>query len=78
MDLVAPGSGQRVFVPVIERYLKRITFDAGYAPTFALPQYGRAEVIVDPRGPSACRSSPTAARVEVVLERFKAGESSRS
>lgn len=76
MDLVAPRSGQRVFVPVVERYLKRIKFDAGYAGVLSLPQYGRAEVIVDPRRsfglPIFARG---AARVEVVLGRFKGGES---
>ena len=76
MDLVAPRSGQRVFVPVVERYLKRITFDAGYAGTLALPQYGRAEVIVDPRRSFGLPIfAAGAARVEVVLGRFKAGES---
>ncbi len=76
MDLVVPRSGQRVFVPVVERYLKRIKFDDGYAGVLALPQYERAEVIVDPRRsfglPIFARG---AARVEVVLGRFKSGES---
>jgi uncharacterized protein (DUF433 family) len=76
MDLVVPRSGQRVFVPVVERYLKRITFDGGYAGVLALPQYGRAEVIVDPgRSFGLPIFARGAARVEVVLGRFKGGES---
>ena len=76
MDLVAPRSGQRVFVPVVERYLKRIKFDTGYAGVLALPQYRRAEVIVDPRRSFGLPIFASgAARVEVVLGRFKAGES---
>jgi len=76
MDLVAPRSGQRVFVPIVEKYLKRIKFDAGYAGVLALPQYGRAEVIVDPaRSFGLPIFASGAARVEVVLGRFKAGES---
>lgn len=76
MDLVVPRSGQRVFVPVVEHYLKRIKFDTGYAGVLALPQYRRAEVIVDPRRSFGVPIfAKGAARVEVVLGRFKAGES---
>jgi uncharacterized protein (DUF433 family) len=76
MDLVAPRSGQRVFVPVVERYLRRIKFDTGYAGVLALPQYRQAEVVVDPRRSFGLPIFANgAARVEVVLGRFKAGES---
>lgn len=75
-ELVAPRSGQRVFAPVVDRYLRRITYDGRYAAVLALPQYERAEVIVDPRrGFGAPIFSRGATRIEVVLGRFKAGES---
>ena len=74
-DLVAPRSGQRVFVQVVERDLKRISFADGYASTLHVPQYGAADVVIDPRRsfglPIFARG---AARVEVVLGRFKNGE----
>lgn len=74
-ELVAPRSGQRVFNPVVERYLKRITFDAGYAGVLELPQYESARVIVDPRRSFGLPIfAKGAARVEVVLGRFKNGE----
>lgn len=74
-ELVAPRSGQRVFTPVVERYLTRITFERGYAGVLELPQYERARVVIDPRrsfGVPIFASG--AARVEVVLGRFKHGE----
>ena len=74
-ELVVPRSGQRVFTPIVEQYLKRITFEAGYAGILGLPQYERARVIVDPRrsfGVPIFASG--AARVEVVLGRYKNGE----
>lgn len=75
MELVAPRSGQRVFAPVVSKYLQRITFEDGYAGVLQLPQYGHANVVVDPRrsfGSPIFASG--AARVEVVLGRFKNGE----
>lgn len=75
-DLVAPRSGQRVFTPVVERYLKRITFESGYAGMLTLPQYETANVVVDPRRSFGLPIFANgAAEVEVVLGRFKAGES---
>lgn len=74
-ELVAPRSGQRVFVEVVDRYLKRITFQDGYAGMLALPHYGSAEVVVDPRRSFGLPIFANgAARVEVVLGRFKNGE----
>jgi uncharacterized protein (DUF433 family) len=75
-ELVAPRSGQRGFVEVVDRYLKRITYDQHYAGILALPQYQSAQVIVDPRRSFGLPIFANgAAEVEVVLGCFKAGES---
>lgn len=77
-DLVVLRSGQRVFRPVIEEYLRRIDYDPvdGYARLIHVPAYERAQVLVDPRrsfgAPILARG---AARVRDILERFWAGES---
>jgi len=65
-----------VFSEIVQSYLKRITFaDDGWAERIALPQYGRATVIADPR---FSFGQPTfghgRARVADVLDRFWAGE----
>jgi uncharacterized protein (DUF433 family) len=73
-ELVAPRSGQRVFVEVVDRYLQRITYDQHYAGILALPQYQSAQVIVDPRRSFGLPIFANGA-VEVVLGRFKSGES---
>lgn len=75
-ELVVVRHGQRVFSEVIESYLRRVTFAAdGWASRIRLPQYGRAEVIADPRfrfGQAAFVHGR--ATVTDVLERFWAGE----
>lgn len=77
-DLVVLRSGQRVFRPVIEEYLRRIEYNPadGYARLIHVPAYDRAQVVVDPRrafgAPILARG---AARVGDILERFWAGES---
>ncbi|OLL73894.1 hypothetical protein Ae168Ps1_2279c [Pseudonocardia sp. Ae168_Ps1] len=74
-ELVAPRSGQRVFTPVVQRYLQRITFEDGYARLVELPRYERARVVVDPdRSFGVPIFASGAARVGVVLGRFKRGE----
>lgn len=74
-ELVAPRSGQRVFVEIVDRYLRRITFEGGYASMLRLPRYGSADVVIDPqRSFGLPIFSRGAARVEVVLGRFKNGE----
>lgn len=70
-------SRQRVFAPVIKDYLKRIYYATdGWAGRLRLPQFER--VIVDPRrafGQPIFEKG--AARIEDVLDRFKAGDSLR-
>ena len=75
-DLVVVRSNQRVFNPVVEAYLERIDFaDDGWARVLHLPQYGPADVVVDPsRSFGLPIFARGAARVEVVLGRFKNGE----
>lgn len=76
-NLVAVRSGQRVFADVIRDYLELVTFGAdGWPDRVALPAYRSARVIVDPRlafgRPIFERGG---ARVEDVLDRWRAGES---
>lgn len=76
-QLVVVRNDQQVFQDVVEAYLRRIDFAAdGWARVIHLPQYRTADVLVDPERsfgiPIFARG---AARVEVVLSRFKAGES---
>lgn len=76
-ELVVVRNHQRVFQEVVDAYLRRIEFAPdGWASVIHLPQYRAADVVVDPERsfgiPIFARG---AARVEVVLGRFKAGES---
>lgn len=76
-ELVVVRNNQRVFQEVVDAYLRRIEFASdGWASVIHLPQYRAADVVVDPERsfgiPIFARG---AARVEVVLGRFKAGES---
>lgn len=78
-ELVVVRKKQYVFAPVVERYLKLITYGTdGYPDLVRLPVYPRAEVVVDPRRsfgqPIFARGG---ARVADVLDRFLAGESLR-
>lgn len=48
--LIVPRSGQYVFKDIVEHYLKQISFaDDKFASTIRLPQYGDANVVLDPR-----------------------------
>lgn len=75
-ELVVVRSDQRVFAPVVEAYLRRIEFAKdGWASALHFPQYGSADVVVDPtRSFGLPIFARGAARVEVVLGRFKNGE----
>jgi uncharacterized protein (DUF433 family) len=46
--LVVVRSGQRVFRPVVRDYLTMVTYENGWTRRIELPQYGKAEVVVDP------------------------------
>ncbi|MCU1675033.1 MAG: hypothetical protein JWN77_3146 [Frankiales bacterium] len=76
-NLVVVRSGQRVFVEVMQQYLKRIEFDsAGWAQLLHLPGYEVADVVVDPsRGFGQPIFERGGARVQDALEMFRAGES---
>jgi uncharacterized protein (DUF433 family) len=76
-ELVVVRNGQRVFHDVVADYLRRIEFGPDdWAQLIHLPRYRTADVVVDPERsfgiPIFARGG---ARVQVVLNRFKAGES---
>ncbi len=77
LELVVVRNGQRVFVPVIESYLRRIEYGPdGYAALIHLPVYDHAEVVADPtRSFGAPIFEHGGARVDDVLHRFWAGDS---
>lgn len=69
-------SRQRVFAPVVEEYLKRITYGGdGYAVRLVSPATSRSLVVADPE---RAFGQPIfihgAVRVEDVLDRWRAGE----
>jgi uncharacterized protein (DUF433 family) len=76
-QLVVVRNNQGVFQEVVAAYLRRIEFASdGWAQVLHLPQYRTADVVVDPdRSFGVPIFARGAARVEVVLSRFKAGES---
>ena len=79
-QLVVVRNNQQVFQEVVDAYLRRIDFAPdGWARALHLPHYRTADVVIDPERsfgiPIFARG---AARVEVVLGRFKAGESIES
>ncbi len=48
--LIIPWSGQYVFKDIVEHYLRQISFaDDKFAAMIRLPQYGDANVVLDPR-----------------------------
>lgn len=79
LQLVVVTSGQRVFVPVISDYLRRIEYGAdGFPRLIRVPGYEQARVVADPaRSFGAPIFERGGARVEDVLERFWAGDSIR-
>ena len=73
-DLVVVRNGQRVFTEVVDRYLRTITYDAGWVRRIRLPQFP-VDVQVDPDinwGQPSLVS--IGVRVEDVLSRIRAGE----
>jgi uncharacterized protein (DUF433 family) len=76
-SLVVARNDQLVFREVVDSYLRRIDFaEDRYARQIHLPQYGSADVVVDPeRSYGIPIFAKGAVRVEIVLRRFKAGES---
>ncbi|HEY5304780.1 MAG TPA: hypothetical protein VIJ86_12100 [Acidimicrobiales bacterium] len=75
-ELVVVRNQQRVFVPVVAEYLKRVEYGSdGYAKLIRLPGYDGADVIADPnRAFGQPIFTRGAAPVRIVLERFWAGE----
>lgn len=76
-DLTVVRTGQKQFTGVVRDYLRRITYGAdGWVAQLELPAYERAQVVVDPRRafglPLLVHGG---ARVEDVVDRFKAGDS---
>jgi len=76
-NLVVARNNQGVFVPVIEGFLRHISYGpSGYAEALTLPQYGRAAVTVDPRIAFGMPFlSSNGIQVDAILDRFDAGES---
>ena len=75
--LIVVRNNQRVFTEVVQEYLQRIEYGSdGLARLVHLPQYERAEVVVDPtRSFGKPIFVQGGARVVDVLERFWTGES---
>jgi uncharacterized protein (DUF433 family) len=73
--LIVPRSGQYVFKEIVEHYLKQITFgDDKYAAAIRLPQYGDANVVLDPqRGYGQPVFDRSGVRVSDVLGPLQAG-----
>lgn len=76
-DLVVIRSGQRVFTDIVSEYLTRISYDPKdtFARMIRLPEYQRAEVLVDPdRSFGQPIFASGGVRVADVMDRFWAGE----
>jgi uncharacterized protein (DUF433 family) len=76
-DLVVIRSGQRVFTEVVADYLTRISYDPNdkFATMIRLPEYERAEVLVDPdRSFGQPIFASGGVRVSDVMDRFWSGE----
>ena len=74
--LVVPRLGQYVFRDVVQHYLRQVAFAGdGYASSIALPQYQRADVVVDPeRNFGHPIFAATGVSVAAVIGRLRAGE----
>jgi uncharacterized protein (DUF433 family) len=73
--LIIPRSGQYVFKDIVEHYLKQIRFgDDKFAAAIRLPQYGEADVVLDPwRGYGQPVFDRSGVRVADVLGPLQAG-----
>jgi uncharacterized protein (DUF433 family) len=79
-QLAVVVTGQRVFTPIVEQYLRRIVYDnRGWARVLVLPITPRELLVADP---SRAFGRPIFAKggapMEEVLNRFRAGEPLRS
>jgi uncharacterized protein (DUF433 family) len=74
--LIVPRSGQYVFKDIVQHYLKQIRFENDkYAKMIRLPQYGEANVVLDPsRGYGQAIFDASGARVADALGPLRAGE----
>jgi uncharacterized protein (DUF433 family) len=74
--LIVPRSGQYVFKDIVQHYLRQINFDKDkYAKMIRLPQYGTANVVLDPyRGHGQPVFDSSGARVADALGPLRAGE----
>ncbi|KZS64409.1 hypothetical protein A4G26_10100 [Mycobacterium kansasii] len=78
--LIVPRSGQYVFKEIVEHYLKQISFaDDRLASMIRLPQYGEANVVLDPcRGYGQPLFDGSGVRVADVLGPLRAGATFRA
>lgn len=78
--LIVPRSGQYVFKDIVEHYLKQISFgEDNLAAMIRLPQYGEANVVLDPyRGYGQPVFSTSGAKVSDALGPLRAGETFES
>jgi uncharacterized protein (DUF433 family) len=76
-QLTVVRSGQRVFAEVVQDYLRLMTYaNDGWPSLVRLPAFGSAVVVVDPhRAFGRPLFATGGARVEDVLDRWRAGES---
>jgi uncharacterized protein (DUF433 family) len=77
LELVVARTGQRQFTEIVRDYLKRIKYgNDGWVEQVRLPIYEHVDVVVDPRRafglPIVVHGG---ARVEDLVDRFKAGDS---
>lgn len=73
--LIVPRSGQYVFKDIVQHYLQQIRFDDKYARSIRLPQFGAANVVLDPcRGYGQPVFDGSGARVADALGPLRAGE----
>jgi uncharacterized protein (DUF433 family) len=76
--LVVIRSGQQVFRPVVNRYLKCVTYSDGWVRTIQLPQFADIDVTVDPWiNGGQPTVSERGVRVTDILNRLRANESIR-
>jgi uncharacterized protein (DUF433 family) len=78
--LIVTRSGQYVFKEIVEHYLKQISFgEDNLAAMIRLPQYGEANVVLDPyRGYGQPVFSTSGANVSDALGPLRAGETFES
>ena len=78
--LIVPRSGQYVFKEIVEHYLKQISFGPDdFAEMIRLPQYGDANVVLDPRrGYGQPVFDKSGAKVADALGPLRAGETFES